>query len=95
MTNICIFGAGRIGQLHAGNVAANPRARLVSVVDVNAEAGQALAESHGARAETEVEAALDREDVDAVIIGAPTTLACRSHPCCRQTRQGGFLREAD
>jgi myo-inositol 2-dehydrogenase / D-chiro-inositol 1-dehydrogenase len=73
-TGICIFGAGRIGKVHAGNVAANQRARLVSVVDVNAAAARELAGQHGARAETDVETALAAPDVDAVIIGAPTTL---------------------
>ena len=74
MSNICIFGAGRIGQLHAANVAASPRAELVSVVDVNEAAASRLAAKHGARAETDVDAALGQPDVDSVIIGAPTTL---------------------
>ncbi|MCP4383230.1 MAG: inositol 2-dehydrogenase [Hyphomicrobiales bacterium] len=74
MTNICIFGAGRIGQLHAANVAANPRSHLVSVVDINEEAATSLAGQYGARVETDADTALDRPDVDAVIIGAPTTL---------------------
>ena len=74
MTNICIFGAGRIGQLHAANVAANTRARLVSVVDVNQAAAGELAERYGARTETSIDAALAATDVDAVIIGAPTSL---------------------
>lgn len=74
MVNILIFGAGRIGQLHAANVAANPRARLASIVDVDAVAANALAKKHGARAETDPQAALEADDIDAVIIGAPTTL---------------------
>jgi myo-inositol 2-dehydrogenase/D-chiro-inositol 1-dehydrogenase len=74
MINICIFGAGRIGQLHAANVAANPRAKLASIVDINEPAAASLAGKYGARAETDVEAALGAADVNAVIIGAPTTL---------------------
>jgi myo-inositol 2-dehydrogenase / D-chiro-inositol 1-dehydrogenase len=74
MINIVIFGAGRIGQVHAANVAVNPRAKLVSIVDVNQAAAADLAGKYGARAETDVEAALGAADVDAVIIGAPTTL---------------------
>jgi myo-inositol 2-dehydrogenase / D-chiro-inositol 1-dehydrogenase len=74
MINIIIFGAGRIGQVHAANVAVNPRAKLVSIVDVNQAAAADLAGKYGARAETDVEAALGAADVDAVIIGAPTTL---------------------
>lgn len=74
MSGICIFGAGRIGQLHAANVAANPRATLVNIVDVNQAAAAKLAGQYGARAETDAETALGEPDVDAVIIGAPTTL---------------------
>lgn len=74
MTGICIIGAGRIGSLHAANVAQNARARLVSIVDVNAEAAADLAAQHGVRAETSVEKAIGNPNVDAVIIGAPTTL---------------------
>jgi myo-inositol 2-dehydrogenase / D-chiro-inositol 1-dehydrogenase len=74
MINIIIFGAGRIGQVHAANVAVNPRAKLVSIVDVNKTAAADLAGKYGARAETDIEAALGAADVDAVIIGAPTTL---------------------
>lgn len=74
MVNFCVFGAGRIGQLHAANIAQNPRSRLVSVVDVDEKAAAALASRFGARAETDTDAALAQDDVDAVIIGAPTTL---------------------
>ncbi len=74
MVNILIFGAGRIGQLHAANVAATPRARLASIVDVNAVAAKTLAETYGARAESDPQTALEAEDIDAVIIGAPTPL---------------------
>jgi myo-inositol 2-dehydrogenase/D-chiro-inositol 1-dehydrogenase len=74
MINICIFGAGRIGQLHAANVAENPRANLVSIMDINGAAATSLAGKYGARAETNVNVALGAADVDAVIIGAPTAL---------------------
>lgn len=33
MIEFCIFGAMRIGKLNATNAAANPRARMISVVD--------------------------------------------------------------
>lgn len=74
MVKFCIFGAGRIGQLHAANVAANSRSELLSVVDVNEEAGNALAAKFGATFETDAETALADPNLDAVIIGAPTTL---------------------
>jgi myo-inositol 2-dehydrogenase/D-chiro-inositol 1-dehydrogenase len=71
---ICIFGAGRIGKLHAANILATSRARVVSVVDVNLDAATALAAASGARAGTNVEEALAFDDVDAVVICAPTNL---------------------
>jgi len=39
----CCTRAGRIGQIHAANVAANPRAKLVAVADPIAASGKALA----------------------------------------------------
>jgi myo-inositol 2-dehydrogenase/D-chiro-inositol 1-dehydrogenase len=71
MLEICQFGAGRIGQIHAGNVAANGRARLRYVVDVNAAAAEALAAKHGAKPST-TEAALADPAVKAVLIASST-----------------------
>ena len=42
MTRLCQFGAGRIGQIHAANVA-GAGASLAYVVDVNVDAAAALA----------------------------------------------------
>ena len=72
MVGIAVLGAGRIGKIHAANVAANPSARLIAVADPYASAAQSLAGSLGADAMTDCEAAIDRNDVDAVIIGTPT-----------------------
>jgi myo-inositol 2-dehydrogenase/D-chiro-inositol 1-dehydrogenase len=65
------FGAGRIGAIHAGNLAASGAARLAHVVDVNAEAAAALAAKHGARVSDTV-AALADPAVGAVIIASST-----------------------
>ncbi|WP_417480720.1 inositol 2-dehydrogenase, partial [Maricaulis maris] len=72
MIGIAVLGAGRIGKIHAGNVAANPRARLIAVADPFAEACEPLAAKHGAEAMTDPMAAIARDDVDAVVIGTPT-----------------------
>ncbi|SDI84830.1 inositol 2-dehydrogenase [Alloyangia pacifica] len=72
MIGIAVLGAGRIGKIHAGNVAANPRARLIAVADPFAEACEPLAAKHGAEAMTDPMAAIVRDDVDAVVIGTPT-----------------------
>jgi myo-inositol 2-dehydrogenase / D-chiro-inositol 1-dehydrogenase len=72
MIRIAMLGAGRIGKIHARNVAANPRCRLVAVADPVATAARELAEALGAEASTDPRATVAREDVDAVIIGTPT-----------------------
>ncbi len=43
-----IFGAGRIGAIHAGNIARRSDARLKYVIDVNGAAAAALAARHAA-----------------------------------------------
>jgi len=71
MLEICQFGAGRIGVIHAANVAANPEARLRYVVDVNRAAAEALAARHGARV-VDTDAALADPAVRAVVIASST-----------------------
>ncbi len=71
MLAIAQFGAGRIGAIHAGNVAACPRARLAHVVDVNGAAAARLASRHGAAASSQAEALADPA-VGAVIIASAT-----------------------
>lgn len=68
MLSIAVIGAGRIGRIHAPNVAAHPGARLAGVADVDAAAAKRLAEACGARALSLDEAFT----ADAVLIGSPT-----------------------
>ena len=72
MIRIAILGAGRIGRIHATNAAANPRCRLVAVVDSVAAAAEGLARALGCEAATDPRAVIARGDVDAVVIGTPT-----------------------
>lgn len=72
MVGIAVLGAGRIGKIHATNVAANKSARLIAVADPYATAAQSLAGPLGADAMTDCEAAIDRNDVQAIVIGTPT-----------------------
>jgi len=69
--DVAVFGAGRIGAIHAGNLARHPRARLRYVVDVHAPAAEALAARHGA-AVASAEEALADPAVGAVVIGSST-----------------------
>jgi myo-inositol 2-dehydrogenase / D-chiro-inositol 1-dehydrogenase len=71
MISFCQFGAGRIGQIHAGNIAQHPKARLKTVVDVNPQAAKALAERHGA-AVGDAATALADPAIDAVLIASST-----------------------
>ena len=71
MINLCQFGAGRIGAIHAANIARHPAARLAAVVDIDAAAAQRLADRHGAAVASR-EAALADPAIDAVIIASAT-----------------------
>jgi myo-inositol 2-dehydrogenase / D-chiro-inositol 1-dehydrogenase len=66
-----VFGAGRIGSIHAGNIARRPDARLKYVIDVNGEAATALANRHGAVV-TDTAKALADKSIGAVLIASPT-----------------------
>jgi myo-inositol 2-dehydrogenase/D-chiro-inositol 1-dehydrogenase len=76
MLEIAQFGAGRIGQIHAANIAAMKDVRLRYIVDVNADAAQKLAARYGARVVAERNALADRE-VGAVLIASSTDTHAR------------------
>ena len=72
MVRIAVLGCGRIGQMHAANVARHPRASLPMVYDVDAAAAAAVAEREGARAVASAEEILASPEVDAVLIASAT-----------------------
>ena len=71
MIEVALFGAGRIGKIHAGNVANESGARLRYVVDPDADAARTLAALHGARVATVAQVFEDR-GVGAVLICSST-----------------------
>ena len=71
MLNFCQFGAGRIGQIHAGNIAGHAGARLAMIVDTDAAAAARLAERHGAKVGSAIEAFAD-PNINAVAIASST-----------------------
>ncbi len=71
MIEVALFGAGRIGTIHAGNLARETGARLKYVVDPNAKAAQVLADRHGASVAT-VAAALADKAIGTVLICSST-----------------------
>ena len=71
MLRFALIGAGRIGRLHAGNLAADPRVHFTAVADAAAAAAEEVAATHGVRA-VSVEAAIAGPDIDAVLIASST-----------------------
>jgi myo-inositol 2-dehydrogenase/D-chiro-inositol 1-dehydrogenase len=72
MLRIALFGAGRIGAVHAANIIANPRAKLAYVCDMNAAAAQAIAKKCEAKIAPGIDSVLSDKTVDAVLIASPT-----------------------
>ena len=68
----CVFGAGRMGSIHAGNVAARDGAELVYVVDPNHGLARQLADRLNATPLESSAIALEDGSVDAVIIASAT-----------------------
>ena len=71
MIEVALFGAGRIGQIHAGNIARLPGVRLKYVIDVNRAAAIELAGKLRAEVRT-ADAALADEAIRAVVICSST-----------------------
>jgi myo-inositol 2-dehydrogenase/D-chiro-inositol 1-dehydrogenase len=71
MLRFGLLGAGRIGQIHGGNIAAAADATLVALADVDKAAAAKLAAATGAEVR-EAKAIIAAGDIDAIVIGTPT-----------------------
>jgi myo-inositol 2-dehydrogenase/D-chiro-inositol 1-dehydrogenase len=71
MFNVALFGAGRIGQIHAKNAAARSDLKLKYIVDPNREAAGPLARLTGAAA-VDSDTALGDASISGVIIASAT-----------------------
>src|SRR5579862_8052063 len=67
-----VFGCGRIGRMHARNIAANRRAELVACYDVVADAAAAMAADLGCRAAQAIDDLLADAAIDAIFIASTT-----------------------
>ncbi len=76
MLQFGLFGAGRIGRMHARNLAANPRARLVSIYDIAGAAASEAAAECGAAAVDSAESILGDSSIDAIFIASATDTHC-------------------
>lgn len=72
MLRIAVLGCGRIGQMHAANVARHPRATLAMVYDVYRPAAERVAAEQGVKAAQNPEEVFSSSEVDAVLIATAT-----------------------
>lgn len=73
MVKIAVLGIGRIGRMHAENIAAHPRATLAGVYDIHSPAAEDVASALNTRQFGSVEEVLASPDVDAVLIATSTS----------------------
>jgi myo-inositol 2-dehydrogenase/D-chiro-inositol 1-dehydrogenase len=71
MKTFALFGAGRIGRIHAANIDAHAAAQLRYVVDVDADSAGRIAAATGA-AHVDAATALADNSIDALLIASPT-----------------------
>lgn len=71
MHKIALIGAGRIGRIHAANVAAHPELQLAYVIDPVADSAKSVAESYGAKT-ADLDGALSDASLSGVIVASST-----------------------
>ena len=67
-----LIGTGRIGQVHAANIAANAGTTLSWVADPFIEGARSVADGFGGQVTADAGELLAADDVDAVLIASPT-----------------------
>jgi len=73
MKNVALFGAGRIGRIHATNLAALRGVKLKTISDPVPSAASELAAALGAEVAPSIDAVFADASIDAVLIASPTT----------------------
>ena len=86
MTNpirIALAGAGAFGEKHLDGLKNIPGVEIVSIISRTAEQAAAVAAKYGAKhSSTELDDALARDDVDAVILCTPTQMHAAQAIAC-------------
>ena len=77
MLRFGLLGAGRIGRMHARNLASHPKAELVGVFDIYEAARAAAARETASRAYGSAEELLSDGSIDAVLIATSTDTHCQ------------------
>ena len=72
MIGMSVIGCGRIGRMHARNLARHGRVRLISVFDPAEQSARETATELGVRATASVEEIWSDSKVEAVLIASPT-----------------------
>ncbi|MDB4830378.1 inositol 2-dehydrogenase [Paracoccaceae bacterium] len=72
MLNIAVLGCGRIGRMHADNIARHADAELAMVYDVHLLSASAVAEQHGVPAASSPQDIFSSGHVDAVLVATTT-----------------------
>ena len=72
MLKIAVIGTGRIGRMHAENIAAHPRAELAGVYDIHAPSAAEIAEKLDVTRFGSTEEAIASPGVDAILIASST-----------------------
>lgn len=74
-SGIALVGAGTVAELHLAALTATGKGHLAAVIDPNLAAARSVADRYGAAlVAPELSSVLDRAEIDAVIIAAPTHL---------------------
>ncbi len=71
MVDLALFGAGRMGNIHARGISNNPKARLKYIADPNAVAASALAEEYNIEVSAQQDILAD-PSIDGIVITATT-----------------------
>jgi myo-inositol 2-dehydrogenase/D-chiro-inositol 1-dehydrogenase len=72
MIRFALLGTGRIGKLHAANIASNPKSRIECIYDIDINIAKKVADSFGGTAVSSSQEAISNPNVDIVYICSAT-----------------------